>query len=67
MARPSAAISWSGGKDSCAAFHRARAEFDFVAAITLGRGNDFLAPTIARVSCIGWKTMLDHMKISFVQ
>jgi diphthine-ammonia ligase len=35
MARPSAAISWSGGKDSCAAFHRARADFDFVAAITM--------------------------------
>ena len=24
MTRPRAAISWSGGKDSCAAYHRAR-------------------------------------------
>jgi uncharacterized protein (TIGR00290 family) len=30
-----AAISWSGGKDSCAAFHRARREFDIVCAITM--------------------------------
>jgi diphthine-ammonia ligase len=35
MARPKAAVSWSGGKDSCAAFHRARAAFDIVAAITM--------------------------------
>jgi len=35
MARPTAAISWSGGKDSCAAYHRARETFDFVAAITM--------------------------------
>ena len=35
MARPTAAISWSGGKDSCAAFHRARADFDIVAAVTM--------------------------------
>lgn len=35
MARPLAAISWSGGKDSCAAYHRARDTFDFVAAITM--------------------------------
>jgi diphthine-ammonia ligase len=35
MARPRAAISWSGGKDSCAAYHRARADFDFVAAVTM--------------------------------
>lgn len=35
MARPKAAISWSGGKDSCAAYHRARGAFDFVAAITM--------------------------------
>ena len=33
--RPTAAISWSGGKDSCAAYHRTRAEFDVVAAITM--------------------------------
>jgi diphthine-ammonia ligase len=33
--RPTAAISWSGGKDSCAAYHRARAEYDIVAAITM--------------------------------
>ena len=30
-----AAISWSGGKDSCAAFHRARPHFDIVCAITM--------------------------------
>jgi uncharacterized protein (TIGR00290 family) len=30
-----AAISWSGGKDSCAAYHRARDEFDIVAAVTM--------------------------------
>ena len=35
MARTKAAISWSGGKDSCAAYHRARDTFDFVAAITM--------------------------------
>ena len=35
MARPRAAISWSGGKDSCAAYHRARGTFDFVTAITM--------------------------------
>ena len=35
MARPIAAISWSGGKDSCAAYHRVRETFDFVAAITM--------------------------------
>lgn len=35
MARPKAAISWSGGKDSCAAYHRARNAFDIVAAITM--------------------------------
>ena len=33
--RPTAAISWSGGKDSCAAYHRARADYDIVAAITM--------------------------------
>jgi uncharacterized protein (TIGR00290 family) len=35
MTRPTAAISWSGGKDSCAAYHRARAGFDIIAAITM--------------------------------
>ena len=35
MARPWAAISWSGGKDSCAAYHRARQTYDFAAAITM--------------------------------
>ena len=35
MARPRAAISLSGGKDSCAAYHRAREAYDFVAAITM--------------------------------
>jgi uncharacterized protein (TIGR00290 family) len=35
MSRPRAAISWSGGKDSCAAYHRARDLFDIRAAITM--------------------------------
>jgi uncharacterized protein (TIGR00290 family) len=35
MPRPLAAISWSGGKDSCAAYHRARDSFDFITAITM--------------------------------
>jgi uncharacterized protein (TIGR00290 family) len=35
MPRPKAAISWSGGKDSCAAYHRARSAFDVVTAITM--------------------------------
>ncbi len=32
---PRAAISWSGGKDSCAAYHRALAHFELVCAITM--------------------------------
>src|SRR5438874_7455449 len=32
---PRAAISWSGGKDSCAALQRARAHYDVVAMITM--------------------------------
>jgi diphthine-ammonia ligase len=35
MSRPLAAISWSGGKDSCAAYHRARTDFDIIAAVTM--------------------------------
>lgn len=35
MPRPKAAISWSGGKDSCAAYHRARDAFDIIAAVTM--------------------------------
>lgn len=34
-ARPRAAISWSGGKDSCAALQRSRDQFDVVAMITM--------------------------------
>src|SRR6266545_2129552 len=34
-AKPRAAISWSGGKDSCAALARARASLDVVAMITM--------------------------------
>ncbi len=33
--KPRAAISWSGGKDSCAALQRARDAFDVVAMITM--------------------------------
>jgi diphthamide synthase (EF-2-diphthine--ammonia ligase) len=32
---PRAAISWSGGKDSCAALHRAHSSFDVVAVVTM--------------------------------
>jgi diphthine-ammonia ligase len=35
MDRPKAAVSWSGGKDSCAAFERSRDAFDIVAALTM--------------------------------
>jgi diphthine-ammonia ligase len=35
MIKPRAAISWSGGKDSCAALIRARASFDIVAMVTM--------------------------------
>ena len=35
MARPRAAVSWSGGKDSCAALQRARHTFDVKAMITM--------------------------------
>jgi uncharacterized protein (TIGR00290 family) len=34
-ARPRAAISWSGGKDSCAALQRTRHDFDVVAMLTM--------------------------------
>jgi uncharacterized protein (TIGR00290 family) len=33
--RPRAAISWSGGKDSCAALHRAHADYDIIAMVTM--------------------------------
>jgi diphthine-ammonia ligase len=33
--KPRAAISWSGGKDSCAALHRTHADFDIVAMVTM--------------------------------
>ena len=35
MARPRAAISWSGGKDSCAALRRVREQFDVVSMVTM--------------------------------
>ena len=35
MSRPLAAVSWSGGKDSCAALERSRDAFDIVAALTM--------------------------------
>ena len=34
MSKPRAAISWSGGKDSCAALARAQSSFDVVAMVT---------------------------------
>ena len=33
--KPRAAISWSGGKDSCAALHRTRSDYDIVCMITM--------------------------------
>jgi len=33
--KPRAAISWSGGKDSCAALHRAHAAYDVVSMVTM--------------------------------
>jgi len=33
--KPRAAISWSGGKDSCAALHRTHALYDIVAMVTM--------------------------------
>ena len=35
MDRPRAAVSWSGGKDSCLAFERTRAQFDVGFAVTM--------------------------------
>ncbi len=35
MSKPRAAVSWSGGKDSCAALQRARERFDVVTALTM--------------------------------
>jgi uncharacterized protein (TIGR00290 family) len=35
VAKPRAAISWSGGKDSCAALHRTHADYDIVAMVTM--------------------------------
>jgi diphthine-ammonia ligase len=34
-AKPRAAISWSGGKDSCAALHRTHADYDVVCMLTM--------------------------------
>jgi uncharacterized protein (TIGR00290 family) len=34
-AKPLAAVSWSGGKDSCAALHRVRSDFDVVSMVTM--------------------------------
>jgi uncharacterized protein (TIGR00290 family) len=34
-AKPRAAVSWSGGKDSCAALHRVHADFDVVSMLTM--------------------------------
>ena len=33
--KPKAAVSWSGGKDSCAALHRVRNDYEIVAAVTM--------------------------------
>jgi uncharacterized protein (TIGR00290 family) len=33
--RPRAAISWSGGKDSCSALHRTRRDYDIVSMLTM--------------------------------
>ena len=33
--KPRASISWSGGKDSCAALHRVHADYDVVSMVTM--------------------------------
>ncbi|MGH9556395.1 MAG: diphthine--ammonia ligase [Terriglobales bacterium] len=35
MSKPIAAVSWSGGKDSCLALHRARQDYDIRALVTM--------------------------------
>jgi uncharacterized protein (TIGR00290 family) len=35
LTKPRAAISWSGGKDSCAALHRTHCRYDIVAMVTM--------------------------------
>jgi diphthine-ammonia ligase len=63
-----AAISWSGGKDSCAAYHRTRHLFDIVAAVTMfnedgsrsrshGLRPDVVAAQIARM---GLQSLTQH-------
>ena len=63
--RPTAAISWSGGKDSCSALHRTVRQFDVVAALTMfdeagARSRSHgLTPAIvaAQASCLGLRSI----------
>ena len=63
--RPKAAISWSGGKDSCTALHRTAAEFEIVTALTMfdeagARSRSHgLTPQIvgAQTACLGLQSV----------
>ena len=65
MARPIAAVSWSGGKDSCTALHRTAADFEVVAALTMfdeagARSRSHgLTPDIveAQAACLGVRSV----------
>jgi uncharacterized protein (TIGR00290 family) len=63
--RPVAAVSWSGGKDSCSALHRTAADFEVVAALTMfdesgARSRSHgLTPAIveAQAACLGVRSV----------
>jgi uncharacterized protein (TIGR00290 family) len=63
--RPVAAISWSGGKDSCSALHRTAGDFEVVAALTMfdeagARSRSHgLTPEIvgAQAACLGVRSV----------
>jgi uncharacterized protein (TIGR00290 family) len=63
---PAAAVSWSGGKDSCSALHRTARAFDVVAALTMfdetgtrSRSHG-LTPGIvqAQTACLGLRSVI---------
>ena len=56
--KPRAAVSWSGGKDSCAALERSRDAFDIVAALTM------MDESGARSRSHGIRTELLHAQTS---
>jgi uncharacterized protein (TIGR00290 family) len=65
---PVAAVSWSGGKDSCAALHRTAADFEVVAALTMfdeagARSRSHgLTPDVvaAQTACLGLRSVTAH-------